>query len=209
MDPRIRKRRTVHDSKNERRPAIVLRRGGAHDLTHRRPIVILEPAAERVGQQLFGDGGRELIGPLQEQGAQARQALDRRAAHGACPSASTGLPDSSTLRQPPMASKFSSAKPGGSITAWQLPHTGWLRCCASRSRMVGGTVPGLISVRLVSTFGGGGGTYTPKMLSSSHLPRSTGDVRSGYDVVASSAPCASNPPRCSGLGSVTRRKRLP
>ena len=35
----------------------------------------------------------------------------------------------------------------------------------------------------------------PKILFSSHLPRSTGDVRSGYDVVASSAPCASNPPR--------------
>ena len=54
----------------------------------------------------------------------------------------------------------------------------------------------------MSTPGGGGGTGTPKMLFSSHLPRSTGDVRSGYDVVASSAPCASRPPRCVGFGSV-------
>ena len=42
----------------------------------------------------------------------------------------------------------------------------------------------------MSTPGGGGGTGKPKILFSSHLPRSTGDVRSGYDVVASSAPCA-------------------
>ena len=50
--------------------------------------------------------------------------------------------------------------------------------------------PGLVSARFVSTPGGGGGTGRPKMLFSSHLPRSTGEVRSGYDVVASSAPCA-------------------
>ena len=48
--------------------------------------------------------------------------------------------------------------PGGSITAWQLPHIGLVRCWASRSRIVGGTLPGLTSVRLVLTSGGGGGT---------------------------------------------------
>ena len=80
-DPRIKKRRTLHDSKNQRRPAIVLRRRGADDLTHGRPIVVLEPPAERVGQQLLGERGRELIGSLQQQRAKAREALDRRAAH--------------------------------------------------------------------------------------------------------------------------------
>ena len=65
--------------------------------------------------------------------------------------------------------------------------------------MVGGTAPGLASGRLVSTPGGGGGTGKPKMLFSSHLPRSTGDVRSGYDVVASSAPCAEQPAALIGV----------
>ena len=51
----------------------------------------------------------------------------------------------------------------------------------------------LVLRRLVSTPGGGGGTGKPKMLFSSHLPRSTGDVRSGYDVVASSAPSREQP----------------
>ena len=94
-----------------------------------------------------------------------------------------------------MTSKFSSANPSGSITEWQLLHDGFCRCCASRSRIDVGAAPGLFSVRFVSTPGGGGGTGKPKMLFSSHLPRRTGDVRSGYDVVASSAPCASSPPR--------------
>ena len=94
------------------------------------------------------------------------------------PVASTGSPASSMVRQPPMTSKFSSANPRGSITAWQLAHAGLRRCRASRSRIDGGRTPGSSS-RVVSTSGGGGGTGSPKMLSSSHLPRSTGEVRSG------------------------------
>ena len=77
------------------------------------------------------------------------------------PLASTGLPDSSTVRHPPMTSKFSSANPSGSIAEWQLLHTGFCRCCASRSRIVGGTAPGLVS-EVVSTPGGGGGTTQAK-----------------------------------------------
>src|SRR5262249_57707708 len=94
--------------------------------------------------------------------------------------------------QPPITSKFSRVKPSGSITEWQLLHAGFFRCAASRSRIDAGAAPGL-SVRFVSTPGGGGGTGRPKMLFSSHLPRSTGDVRSGYDVVANSAPRATRP----------------
>ena len=74
--------------------------------------------------------------------------------------------------------------------------------------MVAGTSPG-VSSRSVLTPAGGAGTGNPKMLSTSHLPRSTGEVRSGYDVVASSAPAASNPPRRAVSGHVTRRNRLP
>src|SRR5262249_61167464 len=105
----------------------------------------------------------------------------------AVPVASTFRPDSSTVRHAPITSKFSTAKPSGSIVEWQLLQDGFLRCSASRSRIDAGRAPGL-SLRLVSTPGGGGGTGRPKMLFSSHLPRSTGDVRSGYEVVASSAP---------------------
>ena len=53
---------------------------------------------------------------------------------------------------------------------------------------------------VVSTPGGGGGTATPKMLSSSHLPRSTGEVRSGYDVVASSRAVREQPAALLGVG---------
>ena len=76
------------------------------------------------------------------------------------------------------------------------------------SPAVGGIVPGLVS-SVALTPGGGGGIGVPKMLFSSHFPRSTGDVRSGYDVVTSRAPWARRPPRSLWFGSVTRRKRAP
>src|SRR4030095_15659946 len=109
--------------------------------------------------------------------------------------ASTGFPDSSVVRHDPMASKFSSANPGGSMAEWHVEHTALVRCFASRSRMVGGNAPPVGSSGGGLTPGGGGGGGGANMLWSGHLPRSTGDVRFGYEVVASIAPCASSPPR--------------
>ena len=43
-------------------------------------------------------------------------------------------PASLVRRHLPIASKFSSAKPSGSICAWQLAQTGFVRCCSMRSR---------------------------------------------------------------------------
>ena len=54
--------------------------------------------------------------------------------------------------------------------------------------MVGGGAPGLVSARLVSTPAGGGGTESPNMLFRRNFPRSTGDVRSGYEVVDKQRP---------------------
>src|SRR4029450_10269431 len=103
--------------------------------------------------------------------------------------ASTGFPDSSVDRQAPMGAKFSRANPGVSMAEWHVEHTALVRCLASRSRMVGGNAPPVGSSSVVFTPGGGGGGGVPNMLSSSHLPRSTGDVRFGYEVVARIDPC--------------------
>ena len=45
------------------------------------------------------------------------------------------------------------------------------------------------------TFGGGGGGGVPRRFSRIHLPRTTGDVRSGYDVTVRMLPCPSSPRR--------------
>ena len=45
--------------------------------------------------------------------------------------------------------------------------------------------------------------------SSTHFPRTTAEVRFAYDVIVSTLPCASKPPRGLPSGSVTRRKWLP
>ena len=106
---------------------------------------------------------------------------------GSAPDASIGPPASLDVRQPPIASKFSSAKPSGSIGAWQLAQTGFLRCCSSRSRTDSGLAVLAAFLAARGTSGGGGGGGVPRMFSSSHLPRSTGDVRFGYDVTSGAA----------------------
>ena len=66
-----------------------------------------------------------------------------------CPAGSIA-PPGSLSRHSPMPSKFSSAKPSGSITRWQLAHVGLRRCISSRARserLLAGLV--LLSVRHV------------------------------------------------------------
>ena len=58
------------------------------------------------------------------------------------------------------------------------------------------------------TSGGGGGGGVPRMFSSSHLPRRTGDVRLGYEVMVSTLPWPRSPLRWVPA-IVTRRNLLP
>ncbi len=91
--------------------------------------------------------------------------------------ASIGCPASDS-RQRPTASKCSSAKPIGSIFAWQLAQTGFARCFTIASRIVSGLPPAASSsVLSAGTSAGGGGGGEASRLSSTYLPRSTGDVR--------------------------------
>ena len=69
-----------------------------------------------------------------------------------------------------------------------------LRCCAIRSR-IDRTRLRHRSLQKSPTFGGGGGGGIPSTFSRIHLPRSTGEVRSGYDVTVRMLPCPSNPHR--------------
>ena len=52
--------------------------GEAFEMT---PIVVVKAPAERVRHELFRDRARELIGPLQQQRAKAREPFNRRTAH--------------------------------------------------------------------------------------------------------------------------------
>ena len=106
---------------------------------------------------------------------------------GIAPDASIGAPDSSSVRHLPTPSKFSSAKPSGSIMAWQLAQTAFWRCSAIRSRIERGWVAKLFGFSS-GTLGSGGGGGAPRRFSRIHLPRTTGDVRSAYDVTVSMLP---------------------
>ena len=58
------------------------------------------------------------------------------------------------------------------------------------------------------TTSGGGGGGVPSTFSSTHLPRSTGEVRWACEVTSRMAPLPSSPRRVSSV-SVMRRKWLP
>ena len=59
------------------------------------------------------------------------------------------------------------------------------------------------------TFGGGGGAGVPTILSSSHTPRSTGEVFAPLAVTFRMLACVSNPPRTLSAGKVMRRRPAP
>src|SRR5262249_39818272 len=114
-------------------------------------------------------------------------------------------------RQEPSASKFSSEKPMGSISLWQLAQGSILRCSVicSRSVMILSDSPLVSSSG--GTFGGGSGGGVPRMFSKIHAPRFTGDVRKFCcHVMERKLPCPSNPRRYAYCGpSCTRRIRDP
>src|ERR1700674_499395 len=108
-------------------------------------------------------------------------------------------------RQFPTESKFSSAKPGGSITRWQ-PAQGWfVRCSSNCARTVFGTAPApLLLSSSDGTFGGGGEGGVLRKVLSTYFPRNTGEVLVATEVIARMLPCPSSPRRV-GSVSITRR----
>src|SRR3989442_10376110 len=92
---------------------------------------------------------------------------------GRPPVAFMGLP-SSTFRQRPTASKFSSEKPTGSIRLWQLAQAALARCSANRSRTE--RVADTVLSFNAGTLGSGGGGGVPRILSRTHLPGVTRGV---------------------------------
>ena len=63
--------RASDDAGDQRRPPVVARRGLAGDRSHRRSVVVLDAAAERVGQELLGHGLDELVAVAQQDVAEA------------------------------------------------------------------------------------------------------------------------------------------
>src|SRR4029077_20835127 len=101
-----------------------------------------------------------------------------------------------TVRHSPTPLKFSSAKPSGSIWAWQTAQAAFARCCSIRSRIVGTFTFGGVSFS-DGTSGGGGGGGVPRTFVSNHLPRIVGDVRLAYEVTVRMLPWPISPFRSS------------
>ena len=83
----------------------------------------------------------------------------------------------------------------GSITPWHLLQLGSARCCSRRARIVFGFSPGVASKIGLDARRRRRRRRAHAACSSTHAPRSTGDVRSPYDVRSSTAPLPSRPRR--------------
>ena len=100
----------------------------------------------------------------------------KRVPSGKTPDASIVLA-ASRSRQRPIASKFSIEKPIGSMRTWHTAQLGFARCLLIASRIdiaVPGSSPSILSAGM---FAGGGGGAEESRFSSTHLPRTTGEVR--------------------------------
>ena len=126
----------LDDAQDERRPAVVVvaqRRARAGERQG-------HPGSRGRGRARRSAASRSRSGRPRRRGRAAPRGtpsdcrlapwnVDRRSRCGAPPSVS---------RQRPTASKCSSAKPSGSICAWQLAQTALFRCCSIRSRSAAG-----------------------------------------------------------------------
>ena len=103
-----------------------------------------------------------------------------------------------SLEEPARTVQTAAAKPA---------QTASFRCCSMRSRRDRGLPFSEFSCN-GGTLGGGGDGGTPRRFVKIHFPRSTGEVRFGYDVTVKMLACPSSPRRAS-FGTVTRRNWLP
>ena len=197
---RCHERATTTDSRRPRRRARSCARPA--DRTPR-------AAAESIAQQLFGHRRDELLASGQQDRAQAGRALEAAAvdqrARGVDRAVAFG-------GRPPAAHR---------VEVLQREPERIHRRVAARARRVAAVLleprahrdepPALVLVRSASaTSGGGGGGGAPSKLPSTHLPRSTGEVRFGYEVTVSRLAWPSSPLRWSWAApSVTRRNRSP
>ena len=175
---------------------------------HRRRIVVLDAAAQRVRQQLFGERAGEDFRPREQrmpQPGHAVEGLGRRAAAR------------HVERRTVVGARAASGRPRRSSPArarsdrccrWHAAQTALLRCSAISSRIVCARAPASFSLS-GGTLAAAAAAARRAMFSRIHLPRRTGEVR--WRARSPSGCCPARADRGAGCpaGSETRRKRSP
>ena len=124
--------------------------------------------------------------------ASASPATSSKKTPSSSPETSSGAPFS-VLRKAPAPSKFSSARPIGSVIRWQPAQEGLELCTARRSRAV--RAFSASSSLEKSTFGGGSGTCWHSSSSRIALPRCVGELRTAWELAARKLTCVMMPRR--------------
>ena len=188
-------RRAVDDAEMNDDISIAVLRRVADDGADGGHVVVLDLAAERVGHQALGKAQENRVRVLQQRLAQIRGPSIGVPSY-MTPFGSTG--DAAVLDRATCLTDRSSRAPG---RADRSPGgtsctTGW-RDAAPSARAPTARAPpsrALVSSRS-GTLGGGGGGGVPSSTSITHLPRSTGEVRSAIEVSCSTLPWPRMPRR--------------
>ena len=146
---------------------------------------------------------------VQQRAAQTRRAVESSCRRASTPEASMGgelrVDGRASL---PTASKFSSAKPSGSISAWQLAQTGLARCCSIRSRIDSTRAVRRRSLRAPAR--SAAAAAAARRAGSRESTCRAAPARCDSDTTSPSGCCPGRAARgARSSGSVTRRKRLP
>ena len=170
---------------------VVVAGGAADDGAHRRHVVVIEPAPERVGQQLLGQS-RSRTSPAAA-AAPAAAPPDRSPGcrRPACPTRRSASPDRRCARRRRRRSSRARTRadpsPGGTTRT-----AGW-RGAPPGARARSPACPARCRPARRPRRGAAAAAACPRMFSRTHLPRTTGDVRFGYDVTARTLACPSRP----------------
>ena len=162
----------------------------------------VEAAAERVGQQLLGQRARRTArARCSSAWRSADDAVDLACRRPAAPEASIGCRASAVACAPradrvEVLEREARADPS---RVWQVAQAGLravlLHPLAHRARLVAAS----LLPRAAARSAGGGGGGVPRRFSRTHLPRSTGEVRSACDVTVRMLPLPSRPRRASSV----------
>ena len=195
-------RGAAHDAADERRePVVVGARRRRTMRAHGRHVVVLDACGRaRRSAASPRPSSTNALASVQQRLRAGRRGPSAACRRPACRTRPRATPPSAS-RHLPIRSKFSSAKPIGSITrvARRAGRVGAVLLQALPQRWWARRRPPVGSSRFVSTPGGGGGGGVPSRFSSTHWPRFTGEVRLGAEVTVSTLPCPSRPRRAASV----------
>ena len=175
----IPERRAQHHFADQRPRPLPSFCSAVRQLLNRAAIAILQTAAQRIAEHLPGQQTQKIV-LLLISACRSSTGPSNFSPEGSAPLASMAEPSDSLSRQRPVQSKFSSAKPIGSIRLWHAEQAGFYAVtrisCFMPTASFARSRNWLRFTARAAARSGAAGNRRPEQFSSTQAPRSTGLV---------------------------------